>query len=66
MHSRMDLTGWTFILDFGLNGQIYGKGSRRVLVDKNTKRVVLEYSMHVQDPKNCAAQDKKGCWGVSA
>lgn len=38
------LRGWVFLSDFG-SGEIYGKGDRRVLVDKNTKRLVVKYGV---------------------
>ena len=41
----MDLTGWAFIDNFAFSLEIWGEGDRRVLVDKNTKELVIEYSM---------------------
>jgi len=44
----MDLTGWTFILTFGKNLDIYGQGEERVGIDRDTGRVVMSYTVGKQ------------------
>jgi len=44
----MDLTGWTFILTFGKNLDIYGRGEERVGIDRDTGRVVMSYTVGKQ------------------
>ena len=39
----MNLTGWEYILSYGYSLDLYTKGNRRVAMDRNTGRVVLDY-----------------------
>lgn len=39
----MDLSGWTYLLTFGYDLDIYAKGNRRVGIDRKTGEVVIEY-----------------------
>ncbi len=38
-----DRKGWRFILTWGSGAQLYAKGNRRVLIDKHTCDIILEY-----------------------
>ena len=39
----MDLTDWKHILTFGDSCDIYGKDNKRVIVDRDTGQVIIEY-----------------------
>jgi len=39
----MDLTDWKYILTFGDSGDVYGKDNKRVMVDRDTGEVIIEY-----------------------
>lgn len=45
----MNLNGWKYILTYGSFLDVYAKGNNRVIVDKNSGRVVARY---VIDNKN--------------
>ena len=39
----MDLTGWTYLLTFGNELDVYAYGSLRVGIDRKTGRKVISY-----------------------
>lgn len=39
----MDLTGWTYVLTYGYNGDVYAKGKKRVMIDRKTGEPVICY-----------------------
>jgi len=41
----MDLTDWKYLFNFGYSGDIYGKDNKRVIVDRDTGQVIIEYEM---------------------
>ena len=40
---KLELDGWVNISTFGNSADIYAKGRRRVLVDKNSGEVICRY-----------------------
>lgn len=48
----MDLKGWKYISDFGFTSAVYGKGDERVVVDKESSEIVVEYRMSVRGVSN--------------
>jgi len=38
-----DLTDWELVCTFGYTGLIFAKGSQRVVIDKITLEVIIEY-----------------------
>lgn len=41
-----DPTGWELVCTFGWTGLIFAKGSRRVLINKHTCAVIIEYDFN--------------------
>ncbi len=39
----MDLTDWKHILPFGYSCDVYGQDNKRVMVDRDTGQVIIEY-----------------------
>ena len=41
----MDLTGWTYLLTFGYDLDLYANGNQRVAIDRETGEIILSYVM---------------------
>jgi len=39
------MKGWKYILTYGYSLNIYGRGDKRIAIDENTGKVVLEYTI---------------------
>ena len=48
---ELDLTGWAKILDWGYDAELYGRGSDRVMVDRETGRVIIRYTFREETGK---------------
>ena len=44
----MNLNGWEYILTFGFSLNIYAKGDDRIMVDRNSGRVMLRFTVDEQ------------------
>ena len=55
----MNLTGWKYLLTHGYSLDIYGKGNKRVGIDKDTGEKVLEYSVGEEQGKTVLSRPVK-------
>ena len=44
----MNLEGWEYVLTFGFSLDIYAKGNDRIMVNRNSGRVVLRFTVDEQ------------------
>ena len=47
----MDLKGWAKRLDWGYDAEVYGRGKDRVMINRNTARVIIRYKIQEGDLK---------------
>ncbi len=56
---------WTYFLTFGFKSDVYGNGTKRRMVDRNTNHIITEYTVPDQPARSPAAiLDKKGGPGI--
>lgn len=42
---QMKLECWKYLFTFGYSGDVYAKDNKRVMVDRNSEEVIIEYSV---------------------